>query len=129
MLIAGCVLAAVAAAVHGYVFALESLLWQGDRARRIFGLSAEDAATTAPLAFNQGFYNLFLAVEVVVGLVLVAGGALAAGATAVLIGTGSMVAAGIVLLASDRSKARAALVQAVLPAVAIVLVVFGLVLS
>lgn len=129
MLVAGLVLAALAAAVHGYVFVLESVAWEGARARRIFGLSEEQARTTAPLAFNQGFYNLFLAVDVVVGVLLAGAGATAAGATAVLIGTGSMVAAGVVLVASDPSKLRPALVQAVLPAASVVLVVLALALG
>ena len=127
MLIAGSVLAAVAALVHGYVFVLESISWRGDRARRIFGTTEEEARVTAPLALNQGFYNLFLAVEVVVGIVLLGSGATAAGATALLIGTGSMVAAGTVLIVSDPGKARAALVQAAIPLVAVVLLVVGLV--
>ena len=126
MLVAGSVLAAVGALVHLYIFWLESVVWRGARARRIFGTSAEEATVTAPLALNQGFYNLFLAVDVVVGLVLLASGASAAGATAVLIGTGSMVAAGTVLIVSDRRKARAALVQAAIPLVAVVLLVIGL---
>jgi putative membrane protein len=126
MLVAGSVLAAVAALVHVYVFVLESIAWRGPRARRIFGTTEEEARVTAPLALNQGFYNLFLAVEVVVGLVLLAAGATAAGGTALLIGTGSMVAAGTVLVVSDRSKARAALVQAAIPLVAVVLLAVGL---
>ncbi len=63
--------------------------------------------------------------DVVVGIVLVAAGAAAAGITALLIGTGSMVAAGLVLIVSDRSKARAALVQALVPLVAVVLLVIA----
>jgi putative membrane protein len=127
MLIAGSVLAVIGALVHVYIFGLESVAWQGARARAIFGTSADEARVTAPLALNQGFYNLFLAVEVVVGLVLLAAGATAAGATALLIGTGSMVAAGTVLIVSDHAKARAALVQGAVPAVAVVLLVIGLV--
>ena len=126
MLIAGSVLAAVAALVHGYIFVLESILWQGARARGIFGTTEEEARVTAALALNQGFYNLFLAVDVVVGIVLVASGATDAGITALLIGTGSMVAAGTVLIVTDRSKARAALVQAVVPLLAVVLLVLCL---
>jgi putative membrane protein len=127
MLVAGLVLAAIGALVHVYVFVLESVAWQGARARRIFGTTAEQARITAPLALNQGFYNLFLAVEVVAGIVLVAAGATTAGYTAVLIGIGSMVAAGAVLLLSDRSKARAALVQAAVPALGVLLLAIGLV--
>jgi putative membrane protein len=129
MLVAGLVLAALGALVHGYIFWLEAVAWRGPRARRIFGTSEEEARVTAPLALNQGFYNLFLAVEVVVGIVLVAAGATAAGATAVLIGAGSMVAAGTVLVVSDRSKARAALTQAAVPAVAVLLIAIGLATS
>lgn len=127
MLVVGCVFAAIAALIHGYIFVLESVLWRTPRAREVFGTTEETAAATAPLAFNQGFYNLFLAIEVVVGIVLLAAGFTAAGATAVLIGTGSMLAAGLVLILSDRSKARPALIQAVPPLIAIVLLVIGLV--
>lgn len=110
-----------------YVFVLESLVWTGPRARATFGITPEDAITTRPLAFNQGFYNLFLVVEIALGVVLVAVGRTAVGATLVLVGAGSMVAAGLVLLASDRSKARAALVQLVPPLLGIVALVVGLV--
>ena len=129
MLVAGLVLAALGALVHGYIFWLEAVAWRGPRARRIFGIGEEEARITAPLALNQGFYNLFLAVEVAVGIVLLAAGATAAGATAVLIGAGSMVAAGTVLVVTDPSKARAALTQAAVPAVAVLLVAIGLATS
>lgn len=127
MLVVGLVLCSLAALVHVYVFVLESLVWTGPRARATFGITPEDAITTRPLAFNQGFYNLFLVVEIALGVVLVAVGRTAVGATLVLVGAGSMVAAGLVLLASDRSKARAALVQLVPPLLGIVALVVGLV--
>ncbi|WP_375406310.1 DUF1304 domain-containing protein [uncultured Amnibacterium sp.] len=125
MLVAGSVLAALGALVHVYIFWLESIGWRSARARRIFGTTEEEARITAPLALNQGFYNLFLAVDVIVGILLVAAGGTAAGITALLIGTGSMVAAGLVLIVSDRSKARAAVVQAIVPLVAVVLLVLS----
>ncbi|PRY13925.1 DUF1304 domain-containing protein [Kineococcus rhizosphaerae] len=111
MIVAALALAAVAALVHVYVFVLESILWTGPRAARTFGLDVPTARASAPMAFNQGFYNLFLAVEIVAGIVVLATGHRAVGATLVLVGTLSMVGAGLVLIASDRSKARAALVQ------------------
>jgi len=123
MLVAASVLAAVGAAVHVYIFVLESIGWRGARARRIFGTTEEEARTTAPLALNQGFYNLFLTLDVVAGIVLLLTGARSAGLTALLIGAGSMVAAALVLVVSDRSKARAALAQGLVPAVAVVLLV------
>ena len=55
-------------------------------------------------------------------------GAVAVGVALVFAGVGSMLAAAVVLLAAARDKARAAVSQGVLPLIAIVLVVIGLVL-
>ena len=123
MLLIASILAGIAALIHVYIWVLESMLWQSARARRIFGTTPDEARTTAPLALNQGFYNLFLAITVLAGLALVASDALAAGLTALLIGTASMTGAGLVLIASDHTKARAAAVQAVVPLLAVVLLV------
>jgi len=128
MLLTGLVLAGVAAAIHVYIFVMESLTWTSDRTRATFGTSRAEAEATRELAFNQGFYNLFLAVLVALGIVLHAAGWTTAGATLVLAGAGSMVAAGLVLLVSSPSKARAALVQLVPPLLGVVGVVLGLVL-
>ncbi|MEI4277479.1 DUF1304 domain-containing protein [Klenkia terrae] len=126
MLVAGLVLAGIAAAVHLYIFVLESLAWTGDRARATFGTTPEQARETRSMAFNQGFYNLFLAVEIAVGIVVVAAGGTAVGATLVFVGAGSMVAAGLVLLLSDRSKTRPALIQLTPPLLGIVALAVGL---
>ena len=127
MIATGLVLTALAALVHVYIFVLESVLWTSDRARATFGTTREEAEATRTLAFNQGFYNLFLAIAVVVGIVVVAAGHTAVGATLVLTGAGSMVAAGLVLMLSDRTKTSAALKQAVLPLLGVVARVVGLV--
>ncbi|CAB4934847.1 MAG: DUF1304 family protein [Actinobacteria bacterium] len=126
MLVAGLVLAGIAAAVHLYIFVLESLAWTGDKARATFGTTPEQARETRSMAFNQGFYNLFLAVEIAVGIVVVAAGGTAVGATLVFVGAGSMVAAGLVLLLSDRSKTRPALIQLTPPLLGIVALAVGL---
>lgn len=127
MIVTGLVLAAVAALIHGYIFWLESFAWTGQRARNIFGTTSDEAAVTAPLARNQGYYNLFLAIEIAAGIVVMVAGGTAVGATLVLVGTGSMVAAGLVLLISDRSKAGAAAKQLVPPLVATIALVIGLI--
>lgn len=114
------VLAAVAAVVHVYIFVLESVLWTAPRGRATFGTSPEEAAATKEMAFNQGFYNLFLAIVTAVGIVLLATGEDSAGAALVFAGAGSMVLAGVVLLVSSPSKARSALVQLSAPALAVV---------
>ena len=68
MLVAACVFAALAALVHVYIFVLESLRWTDPATRRVFGTTDETAAVTQPLAYNQGFYNLFLAIGTAVGI-------------------------------------------------------------
>ena len=68
MVIAGLVLAAIAALVHVFIFYLESIAWTSARARATFGTgTVEQASAQKELAFNQGFYNLFLAIGVVIG--------------------------------------------------------------
>lgn len=121
MLVTGLVLAGLAAGIHVYIFALESLWWTGPRGRAAFGTTPQQAEATRELAFNQGFYNLFLAVLVAAGIALFALGHPLVGATLVLAGTGSMVAAGLVLALSSPAKRRAALVQAGPPLLAILL--------
>lgn len=126
MLIVGLVLAAAAAAFHVFIFALESLKWTEPETRKIFGVASEaDAVTMKQLAFNQGFYNLFLALTVLLGVGFVILGAQTVGLTLVFAGTGMMLAAALVLVLSDRSKARAALMQGALPLLAIVATAIG----
>ncbi len=126
MIAVGLVLVGIAALFHVYVFYLESVAWTGPRGRAAFGTTAEEAQATRLLAFNQGFYNLFLALAIIVGTVLVASDHRAVGATLVIAGASMMVGAGIVLIASDRSKARAGLLQAVPPALGIIALAIGL---
>ncbi|MDT0328394.1 DUF1304 domain-containing protein [Nocardiopsis lambiniae] len=119
------VLAAIAALLHVYIFVLESLRWTAPSTRRIFGTSAEAAETTRELAYNQGFYNLFLAIVTVVGLALW-GPIPAAGTALILAGTGSMLAAALVLVTRDATKTRAAMIQGTAPALAVVSVLLAL---
>lgn len=126
MITAALVFAALAALLHIYIFTMESLTWTTPRTRAAFGTTRDEAETTKLLAFNQGFYNLFLAIVAGVGIVAVALGHNAVGVTLVLTATGSMACAAAVLLASAPDKARAALTQGLFPLIAIVLAVIGL---
>ena len=126
MITAALVFAALAALLHVYIFTMESLTWTSRRTRATFGTTAEEAETTKLLAFNQGFYNLFLAIVTGIGIAAIALGHNGIGAALVLAGVGSMAAAAVVLLASSPDKARAALTQGIFPLVAIVLLVIGL---
>jgi putative membrane protein len=58
----------VVACLHVLFMVLESFLWTKPAGRRMFGLSAAQAAETASLAANQGLYNGFLAAGLVWGL-------------------------------------------------------------
>lgn len=129
MVIAGLVLAAVAGLLHVFIFYLESIAWTSERARATFGTgTVEEATVQKELAFNQGFYNLFLAIAVFVGIVVYAIGSDAVGATLVFTGTGSMVAAALVLALSSPDKIAAALKQGVVPALAVIALAVGLII-
>ena len=78
------------------------------------------------MAFNQGFYNLFLAVVTLVGVAFTISGGTRVGAALLFAGVGSMLAAAAVLLASAPDKARSAAIQGALPLVAVVLLAIGL---
>jgi putative membrane protein len=126
MIAVALVFAGLAALLHVYIFVLESFTWTTSRTRKVFGTTADEAQTTKMLAFNQGFYNLFLAVVTVVGIAMVLFGHRSVGAALVLAGVGSMLAAAVVLIASSPDKARAAITQGTFPLVAVVLMTLGL---
>ncbi|WP_030143560.1 DUF1304 domain-containing protein [Mycetocola saprophilus] len=116
MLVVGLVFATLAAALHCYIFVMESVRWTAPSTRKTFGIeSAEVAEITKPLAFNQGFYNLFLAITSLIGLILVIAGTETIGLTLIIAGIAPMFAAALVLLLSDHTKARAAITQGTLP--------------
>ena len=127
MITAALVFAGLAALLHVYIFTMESLTWTSPRTRATFGTTPEEAETTKLLAFNQGFYNLFLAIVTGLGIVAVALGHKDIGAALIFAGIGSMAAAAIVLLASAPDKARAALTQGIFPVIAVILLVIGLI--
>ncbi|GAA4807541.1 DUF1304 domain-containing protein [Nocardioides caeni] len=121
------VFAGLAALLHVYIWVMESWTWTSPRTRATFGVSLEEAEATKEMAFNQGFYNLFLAVMALAGVGAFVGDEEAVGATLVFCGAGSMLAAGLVLLVSSPDKARAAITQLTFPLVAVVLLTLSLV--
>ncbi|WP_209305584.1 DUF1304 domain-containing protein [Microbacterium sp. dk485] len=124
-------LGALAALVHVYIFVLESIRWRAPRVWRRFGVADQQAADTVrPMAYNQGFYNLFLAVGAALGLALFwAGGpgtvADVAGRTLALFSLGCMAGAALVLITTGRRYLAAAAMQGVLPLAAFVLFLFA----
>jgi putative membrane protein len=108
------------AIIHVYIFSLESLFWDHASTRRVFGLSLEDARVTKLFAWNQGFYNLLLAIAIIAGWCLrhgvpVVNNGGVAGTVLILYGLVSISVAGIVLFLSARRLWRSALIQ-IIPA-------------
>jgi putative membrane protein len=108
------------AIIHVYIFALESLLWDRSYTRRVFGLSADEPRATRLFAWNQGSYNLLLAIAIIPGWSLrhgvpVIDDGVAAGNVLILYGLASISIAGFVLFFFARQLWRSALVQ-IIPA-------------
>ena len=109
--------AMIAGLLHVYIFVLESVRWRHPSAWRKFGIvSQEHADIIRPMAFNQGFYNLFLAAGVIVGLAL--SGTLV-GYGMIVLALAVMVLAAVVLVVTNRTLWIAALVQGLPPFLAL----------
>ncbi|NIL75380.1 hypothetical protein RhoFasB10_01480 [Rhodococcus sp. B10] len=112
------IFAALAAVLHVAIFVMESVLWTRPTVWKRFGVASQaDADTVRPMAFNQGFYNLFLALGIVGGLIV--GGS--AGHAVVIFACLSIVGAAVVLATGGRTYFRAAVTQGVTPLVALVI--------
>lgn len=112
------VFAALAGALHVLIFTMESVLWTRPKVWKRFSVASQaDAEVLQPMAFNQGFYNLFLAVGIAVGLIM--GGA--TGHAIVVFACFSIVGAALVLAFGGRQYYRAAFAQGITPAIALVL--------
>ncbi|PRY69202.1 putative membrane protein [Glaciihabitans tibetensis] len=126
MSIFAAVVAALAALLHVYIFVMESAWWTRPAIWKRFGLASQsEAETTRVLAYNQGFYNLFLAIGTAVGIALFFAGPRDAGAALMFFGLGSMVLAAVVLTTAGPGRLRSALTQGTLPLIAIVLLLIA----
>ena len=126
LLTIGSILIFLAAAFHIYVFFLESITWRTPKTWKTFGLpSQEHADIIRPMAFNQGFYNLFLALGAVVGIALL-GVAGTVAVTLMVFAALCMVGAGVVLFFSIPASRRAALIQAGPPLFGVLFVLLAL---
>ncbi|HEY1174827.1 MAG TPA: DUF1304 domain-containing protein [Phytomonospora sp.] len=119
------VFAVGAALLHVYIWVLEAFRWTEPATRKTFGVSEADAPVLAPMAYNQGFYNLFLAIITLVGVALL-GQQEDVGRALALAGTGSMLGAALVLVTHDRKMARAAITQGTLPALAVLFLLLSI---
>jgi putative membrane protein len=113
----GSVFVFLAAVIHLFIFALESVLWSRPSTWKLFGVRDErDAEVLRPMAYNQGFYNVFLAIGAGLGLVFLGTGFSREGGIAIaMFALGSMVLAAVVLVTSNPKLLRAALIQGAAP--------------
>src|ERR1700712_116050 len=116
-LVIGAVFVGLAALIHVFIFVLESVLWSRPATWRRFGLHSQDEADTIrPMAYNQGFYNAFLALGAVAGLVMIfSANVQQAGIALSIFVLLSMLLASVVLISSNPRLARAAMTQGVAP--------------
>lgn len=99
------------ALLHVGFFVLESVVFKNPKIHRQFGVQKDQLPIVQPWAFNQGFYNLFLAIGTFWGLRLIFKGQIvAAGAMVNFCGL-SMIGAGLVLFFTQKSMRRAAWIQ------------------
>ena len=124
MLIIGMIAAFLAAALHVFIFYIESFAWT-TRALSVFGMDRESAEATKEMAFNQGFYNFFLAIEAFAGMTVYFLASRPVGLTLVLFGVGSMLAAALLLFVTSPNKRSAAIKQGFLPLLAVVTLAAG----
>ena len=124
MLIIGMITAFLAAALHVFIFYIESFAWT-TRALSVFGMDRESAEATKEMAFNQGFYNLFLAIEAFAGIAVYFLASPTVGLTLALFGVGSMLAAALLLFVTSPNKRSAAIKQGFLPLLAVVTLTAG----
>ncbi len=126
MIVIATLVVALAAVLHVLIFVLESVLWSRPGVWKRFAVPDQASADTVrPMAYNQGFYNLFLALGAIVGIVTYGIGQHAIGLTLVFFTLTCMVLAAVVLVTTGARYIRAALLQGVLPLAGLVLLVLA----
>ncbi|WP_007467962.1 DUF1304 domain-containing protein [Segniliparus rugosus] len=110
--------AALAALLHVAIFFMESVFWTKPQIYKRFGVrSADEAVVIKPMAYNQGFYNLFLAVGVFAGLAAPG----TSGELVAVFALSCIVGAAFVLASTGLSHLRAAVSQGLFAAAALAL--------
>ncbi|MBL8018914.1 MAG: DUF1304 domain-containing protein [Leptospirales bacterium] len=120
MEIASRIFAALAGFLHIWIFIMESVLWLRPAIHRRFGVTdIKQAELMKNVFYNQGFYNLFLAIGVLYGVFFFnvhPGFA----PPIMFYGCLCIVGAGLALLSSRRTMARAAIIQALPPLISVI---------
>ncbi|MEP6843443.1 MAG: DUF1304 domain-containing protein [Pseudolysinimonas sp.] len=127
-LIIGAIFVGIAGLIHVFIFLLESVLWNRPSTWKRFGVKTQDEAELLrPMAYNQGFYNVFLALGAGAGLVMLASSNVQqAGAALSIFVLLSMLLASIVLLFSNPKLARAAALQGAAPLIGLIFLIVAI---
>lgn len=112
--------AMIAVLFHVAAFVLESVFFHRPNVQVFLLGRPEPAAGVRLWAFNQGFYNLFLAAGPVAGLVAYHAGHESVGRALVIYGCAFMAACGVVLFISDRRLLRSMIGQSGPPLIALI---------
>ena len=116
----------IAVLFHVAAFVMESVLFERPAVQRILLGRPEQAPPGVRLwAFNQGFYNLFLAAGPAAGLIAGYAGNDSVGKALVVYGCAFMAACGVVLFVSDRRLWRGMLGQSGPPLIALIAALAG----
>jgi putative membrane protein len=110
----------IAVLFHVAAFVMESVLFERPAVQRLLLGRPEAAPGVRLWAFNQGFYNLFLAAGPAIGLIACYAGNETVGRTLVIYGCAFMAACGVVLFVSDRRLWRGMLGQSLPPLIALI---------
>ena len=117
--------AEIAALIHVLFFLVESIFWMQPKVHRVFGVKNIQEAELFKISFfNQGFYNLFLAIGVFVGMYFIHSENIIIGKTLLLFCCASMLSAAIVLFLSKPKLIIGALVQGLCPLISILAFLF-----
>ena len=127
-LIIGAIFVGIAGLIHISIFLFESVLWSRPSTWKRFGVKTqEEADVLRPMAYNQGFYNVFLALGAGAGLIMLASSNVQqAGAALSIFVLLSMLLASIVLLFSNPKLARAAAFQGLAPLIGLIFLIIAI---
>ena len=114
------VFAIIAGLFHVAAFVMESLLFHRPDVQKFMLGRTEPAPGVRLWAFNQGFYNLFVAAGAIIGAIVWTTGYETVGRTLVIYTCAFMTLAGVVLYVSDRRLWRGMLGQSVPPLIGLV---------
>jgi len=110
----------ITAILHILFFKLESIDFMKPETLKRFGLDEHSGEFVKTWAFNQGFYNLFLAIGLIYSIFLLFKGNVERGVTLASFILLTITGAGLVLYISVPEKFSAALIQAIPAIIALI---------